>query len=170
MHFNMRPALLLVTIVAVGCSSAPDEKTRAAQVATAGIAAESAKAAAVPALPITGLWDEPHLIDRLVHAGLAPRPATGTPVSAKYWDRPVTALQLGESTLYVYFYADSSARRRITATLDSATAAPTGMASPYTLPHLLIVNNNLAAVLVGGTDRARERVTLAISAGLASPR
>ncbi len=165
----MRPALRLVTIVAVACTSAADEKTRATQVATAGIAAESAMAAAVHSLPTTGLWDEPHLIDRLVHAGLAPRPATGAPVGGKYWGRPVTALLLGESTLYVYFYADSSARRRITATLDSATAAPTGMASPYPLPHLMIVNNNLAAVLVGGTDRAQERVTLAISAGLASP-
>ena len=166
----MRPALLLVTIVAVACSSGPDEKTRATQVATAGIAAESAKAAAVPALPVTGLWDEPHLIDRLVHAGLAPRQATGTPVAPKYWNRPVTALQLGESTLYAYFYADSSARRRVTMTLDSVTAAPPGMASPYPLRHLLIINNNLAVVFVGGTDRAQEWVTLAIAAGLASPR
>jgi len=170
MHSNMRLALLLVTIVAVACSSGVDEKARAAQVATAGIAAESAKAAAVPALPTTGLWDEPHLIDRLVHAGLAPRQATGTPVGGKYWGRPVTALRLGESTLYVYFYADSLARRRVTVTLDSATAAPQGMASPYPVPRLLIVNNNLAAVFVGGTDRAQERVMLAISAGLPLPR
>ncbi len=166
----MRPALLLVTIVAVACSSAADEKMRATQVATTGIAAESAKVAAVHALPVTGLWDEPHLMDRLVHAGLAPRQATGTPVIGKYWNRPVTALQLGESTLYVYFYADSIARRRVTVTLDTATAAPQGMASPYPVPHLLIVNNNLAAVMVGGTDRAQERVMFAITAGLASPR
>ena len=166
----MRPVLLLVTIVAVACSSVADEKARATQVATAGIAAESAKAAAVPALPATGLWDEPHLIDRLVHSGLAPRQATDAPPSVKYWDRPVTALLLGESTLYVYFYVDSIARRRITATLDTATAAPRGMASPYPVPRLLIINNNLVAVLVGGTDRAQERVMFAISAGLASPR
>jgi len=170
MHSNMRPALLLVTIVAAACSSGVDEKTRAAQVATAGIAAESAKVAAIQALPVTGLWDEPHLLDRLVHSGLAPRQAAGAPIRVNYWNRPVTALQLGEATLYVYFYEDSIARRRITATLDSATIAPRGMASPYPLPHLLIVNNNLAAVFVGGTDRAQERVTLAISAGLASPR
>ena len=166
----MRPALLLVTIVAVACSAGVDEKTRAAQVATAGIAAESAKVAAIPSLPVTGLWDEPHLIDRLVHSGLAPRLATVAPVRVKYWLRPVTALQLGEATLYVYFYADSIARRSVTATLDTVTIAPRGIASPYLLPHLLIINNNLAAVLVGGTDRAQERVMLAISAGLASPR
>jgi hypothetical protein len=166
----MRRALLLVTIITGACTTAAEEKARAATAAAAGIAAESAKAVEAASLPATGLWDEPRLLDRLVHAGLAPRPATGAPAPAGYWERPATTLQLGDATLIVFFYPDSMSRRRITGALNDSTIAPKGTPGPFPLPHLLIVNNNLAAVLVGATDRAQERIMLAITAGLAAPK
>jgi hypothetical protein len=79
---------------------------------------------------------------------------------------PPHGYRVGNATLHAFIYADSAARLRVTAALDSLTAAPRGTTSPYGLPRILIVNNNLAAVLVGGSERQQERVSLALTAGL----
>ena len=82
---------------------------------------------------------------------------------------PVLADQLGPSVLQVYLYEDSLARKAITSTLDTLTAAPSGKTGVYPLRHILVVQNNLAAVLVGGSDAQQERVRLALEAGLPAP-
>jgi PAS domain S-box-containing protein len=137
-------------------------------VARSAIAAESAKAAAAAALPATSVWDEAHLVERLVQAGLAPQ-ALAAEKAAAHWRVPVHAYRVGTATLHAFIYPDSVARHRVTDGLDSLTAAPKSVASPYPLPRLLILHNNLAAVLVGGTERQQERVSLAITAGLPGP-
>ena len=131
------------------------------------MSAESARAAVARSLPATGKWDEPHLVERLVSAGLAPQALAGGR-GEDYWQVPVLQYRVGNATLHAYIYPDSAARRRITNGLDTLTAAPTGTAGPYPLPRLLISNNNLAAVLVGGTERHQERVSNALLAGLSS--
>jgi hypothetical protein len=164
---NMR-AVLLALAVAAACASPSERQARVEQAARTAIAAESSTAAAAAAMPSTGKWDEPHLVERLVRAGLAPREMHDQK-GEDYWRVPVLAYHVGSNTLHVYLYPDSLARRAITAALDTITAAPPGRPDVYPLRHILIVQNNLAAVMVGGTDTQQERVRLALEAGLPAP-
>jgi hypothetical protein len=164
----MRAALLVVTVAVAACSSAGDKQVQAQHAASAAIAAESTAAAVAASIPSTGKWDEPHLVERLVRAGLAPQ-ALHDQKGEDYWKAPLLAYQVGPSVLNVYLYADSIARKRVTSALDTVMAAPPGRAMVYPMRHILIVQNNLAAVMVGGTDTQQERVRLAIEAGLPAP-
>ena len=164
----LRIALLAITGSFAACTSAADKQAKAEVTARMEIAAESSKAAVAASLPLTGKWDEPHLVERLVRAGLAPR-ALHDVKPEDYWKAPVLAYQVGPSELHVYLYADSAARKAVTATLDTLMAAPPGRTSVYPPRHILIVQNNLAAVMVGGTDTQQERVRLALEAGLPVP-
>jgi hypothetical protein len=154
-----------IVITLVACTSPAEKKEREAAVARSAVAVESAKAAAVAAEPLTDKWDEPHLVERLVRSGLAPQ-ALGGEKGESYWGVPVHAYRVGGATVRAYIFADSAARHRITDALDSLSLAPAGKTSPYPLPRLLIVQNNLAAVVLGGNERQQERVSLALSAGL----
>jgi hypothetical protein len=164
MRSNMRH-LALVMIGLAGCTSPDERRAQRASVERTAVSAESVKAAVARSLPATGLWDEPHLVERLVSAGLAPQAVTGAR-GEEYWRVPVLSYHVGSATLYAYVYADSVARRRVTDGLDTLTLAPKGLASPYPLPRIPIFNNNLAAVLVGGSERQQERVSNALLAGL----
>jgi len=162
----MRAAVAAVIVLAA-CDSPATQRVKQQVVARAAVSAESAKASVARAAPATGRWDDAQLVDRLVRAGLAPQAVKDAKVP-DYWRAPVAvAYQLGAATLYAYIYADSAARRRATASLDTIALAPKGSASPYLMPRVLIEHNNLAAVLVGGNDRQQERVQLALTAGLA---
>jgi len=164
----MRETLLAFTAVLAACTSPAERQAKVERAARTAIAAESSSAAAAASLPSTGKWDEPHLVERLVRAGLAPQALPGEK-GEDYWKAPVLAYRLGPSTLYVYIYSDSLARRAITAALDTVTAAPPGRVGAYPLRHILVVQNNLAAVMVGGSDTQQERVRLALEAGLPAP-
>jgi hypothetical protein len=164
---NMRVALFAFTVAAVACTSA-EKQAKVEQAARTAIAAESSTAAAAASMPSSGKWDEPHLVERLVRAGLAPR-AMHDQKGEEYWRVPVLAYQLGPSVLHVYLYADSLARKAVTSTLDTLMAAPPGRPGVYPLRHILIMQNNLAAVMVGGSDTQQERVRLALEAGLPAP-
>lgn len=161
----MRAFPIAIALGAAACTSGPDKQATAEQAARTAIAAESSEAAAVPSLPSTGKWDEPHLVERLVRAGLAPR-AIPDEKGEAYWKAPVLAYYLGSSTLQVYLYPDSLARKTVTAALDTLLAAPPGKTGVYPPRHILITQNNLAAVLVGGSDAQQDRVRLALEAGL----
>jgi hypothetical protein len=164
----MRITLLAISVFLVACESAADKQAKAEAKARTEISAESSKAAVAASLPLTGKWDEPHLVERLVRAGLAPR-ALRDAKPQDYWKVPLLAYQVGPSELHVYLYSDSSARKAVTSTLDTLMAAPPGRAGAYALNHIMIVQNNLAAVMVGGTETQQERVRLAIEAGLPAP-
>ncbi len=129
------------------------------------MAAEAQVARAAATVPSTGRWDEAHLVQRLVNSGLAPQALTGLK-SQSYWGVPLRGWRLGYDTLYAYIYPDSFARRRVTDGLDTLTLAPRGSKGPFGVTKLLVTQNNLAAVLVGGSERQQERVALAIRAGL----
>ena len=165
---NMRFRAVAVIGLAASCASPADRKEREATVARTAVAAESAQAAIAATLPVTGRWDEPHLVERLVRAGLAPQAVAGERAEP-YWGVPVVAFRVGRATLQAFIYPDSIARHRVTDGLDSTTSAPKGIASPYALPRILILQNNVAAVLVGGTEQQQERVSLALAAGLPVP-
>jgi hypothetical protein len=168
MLHNMRSVPLLFVVALAACTSGAEQRARTEQAARTAIAAESSKAALAASMPSTGKWDEPHLVERLVRAGLAPR-AMSDEKGEAYWKAPVLAYRVGAAVLFAYVYPDSLSRRAVTATLDAATASPRGTVGPYPLRHILIVQNNLAAVLVGGSDTQQERVRLALEAGLPAP-
>ena len=161
---NMRH-LALAIIGLVACTSPDERRAQRAAVERAAVSAESAKALVARALPATGMWDEARLVERLVSAGLAPQAIAGATGEA-WWRVPVIAFRVGNATLRAYVYADSAARRRVTDALDTLSLAPHGTPGPYSLPHLLITNNNIAAVLIGGSERQQERVSNALMAGL----
>ena len=168
MQMNMRFAAVAAISLAAACVAPVDRKGREATVARSAVAAESAEAAIAATLPVTGRWDEPHLVERLVRAGLAPQ-ALAVEKAEAYWGVPVVAFRVGRATLHAFIYSDSIARHRVTDGLDSTAVAPKGIVSSYALPRLLILQDNLAAVLVGGTEQQQERVALALSAGLPRP-
>lgn len=147
------------------CADPAAEKARAAVQARRAIESASATAATVAAPSATGLWDADHLVERLVRAGLAPQPLPGERGARNF---PVAGLvyQVGDARLTVYLFPDSVARRVVTDALDTAALGPRSEPGRPPVLHQLIVQNNLAAVLVGGSERQQERVALALSAGL----
>lgn len=164
----MRCVALVVSLAALGalaCDPPRPKKGPPGPAEQTAMAAEAAVARAAAALPSTGKWDEAHLAQRLVNSGLAPQALAGLK-SAPYWGVPLRGWRLGYDTLYAYIYPDSFARRRVTDVLDTLTLAPRGSKGSFGVIKLLVTQNNLAAVLVGGTERQQQRVALALRAGL----
>lgn len=167
---NMRPLLVagMGALAVLSCESKEARQARLAEVARTRIAAESSRASEAPATPSTGLWTEAQLVKRLVDAGLAPQRRDS--VKAQQWmGVPVVSFTLGVATLDAYVYHDSTARLSIVARLDPVTLAPAGRESPWGVPRELIQNGNLLAVVIGGTDRQRDRIVTALAAGVGAP-
>jgi hypothetical protein len=155
---------LVVLSGLTGCGGESAEEKRGAE--RAAIAAGQATAAQAAALPATGLWSEAHLMDRLSRAGVLPRTREGSPPAAPWMNLAPIALTAGGGEVYVWIYPDSTARRAATDALDPETAAPRGTTSPFAPPMMFVTNNNLAAVISGGTEQNIERIMLALQAGL----
>jgi hypothetical protein len=118
------------------------------------------------AAPATGRWTEEHLLDRLVRAGVAPRRQEGGTPGAGWMGVAPIRLLAGGGEVIAWIYPDSAARRAVTDVLDPATGTPPATTSPYPSPMRFIVQNNLAAVVFGGTVTNQERIALALEAGL----
>ncbi len=152
-------------LLAVACGG----EERAAERRTADVAARDAAVDAgrrAAAAPATGLWSEEHVLDRLVRAGVAPRRQPEAPAGAEWMGREPILILAGGGEVRVWIYADSTARAKVTATLDPATGTPRGETVPYPSPMRFITQNNLAAVVHGGTVTNQERIALALEAGL----
>ena len=76
------------------------------------------------------------------------------------------ALTAGGGEVYVWIYADSTARRAVTDRLDPESGVPPGTTSPFAPPVVFVTNNNLAAIITGGREENIERIMLALQAGL----
>ena len=174
---HIRPAaVVLLPWLAVlsGCADPAAENAKAVAVARSAVEASAEQAAAAADTPVTtGLWDEAHLVERLVRAGLAPQAVAGeqgakqgTKQGTRNFRVPGIVFQLGTSRLTVYIYPDSVARLAVTTVLDTTALGPKPVQGEPTVLRQLIVQNNLAAVLIGGSERQQERVSLALSAGL----
>ena len=157
-------ALLLLPTIA--CGSA-EEKAAAEQKATLESMADAATTARqVAVLPRTGLWSEAHVMDRLLRAGVAPRVNPDPSVEAEWMGAAPIAILAGGGEVYVWIYRDSTARKAVTDALNPQTATPSGRTQPFAPPMTFVTNNNLAAVIVGGTVTNQDRITLALQAGL----
>ncbi len=161
-------AAIALTGVLVACESAEEKRARLATAARARVEAAEQQASAAAAAPTAGRWTDAAITKRLVDAGLAPQRVDS--VKAFPWmGVPVIAYRVGVATVAAYVYHDSLARRAIAARLDPVTLAPAGIESPWGQPRQLVQNNNLLAVVVGGTDRQRDRIATALAAGLGAP-
>jgi hypothetical protein len=157
----------LLCLCACACSAENPREAPAVR-ARSGVEAVAQQARRAPGTASTGRWDEPQLTQRLVNAGLAPRPDDSLPSHPDYKVKPV-GYRVGRAHLLAWFFADSSARKSVSAFIDTLTAIPRGQATAWAEPPTFVMQNNLIAVLVGGSDRQRERVRLAIEAGLPAP-
>jgi len=106
----------------------------------------------------------------LTRAGVAPRRLDEQPEVPPFFNGAVgVAFAVGRGgELRVFIFADTLARVAVTARLDPFTAAPRGGSYSWPSPPLLAVSQNLIAVMLGGNSALRERVQLAIEAGLPS--
>jgi hypothetical protein len=166
----MRRFCFLCLFLCAGTAACRSEDPRQAQAARdrRDVDAVARSARAAPRVAQTGQWDEAQLTKRLVEAGLAPRPDDSLPPHPDYKVKPV-GFRLGNAHLLAWIYTDSLARRAVSLSIDTLTAVPIGQASVWAEPPVLLLQNNLIAVIVGGSDRQRERIRLAIEAGLPVP-
>lgn len=149
-----------------GCGGAESREQEQAKVARTAIAEAESTVTRAAALPATGLWSEAHLMERLVRTGVLPRPLEGTVPEAPWMQQAPIALTAGGGEVFAWIYADSVARKAVTDGLDPDTGAPRGTTSPWAIPMQVVINNNLVAVITGGTERNQERIALALQAGL----
>ena len=157
-----------VVILATACESKEERQARVQSEARTRVAAESVRASSTAPAASAGIWDDAQLAKRLVDAGLAPQRRDS--VRSQLWmGVPVHAFTLGVATIDAYIYRDSLARREAVAKLDPMTFAPRGQSSPWGVPREVVENNNLVAIVVGGTDRQRERIVMALAAGVGAP-
>ena len=162
----MRGVAAVALLLGGACTGGEAGRVREQQVARAEMAKAETVATRAAALPATGLWTEAHLLDRLLRAGVAPRVVEDAPPGPRWMRvRPVVFLA-GGGTLHAWIYPDSAARRVVTDSLDADSGAPPGVVTPFAPPMRFIVQNNLAAVITGGTELNHERIALALQAGL----
>lgn len=156
---------LTIALLAAGCRG---EATRAeeARAVRAGIASAETTATRVAAMPRTGLWTAAQVLERLVRAGVAPRAVEPAPAGPDWMRVRPAVFAAGGGEVYAWIYADSTARRAVTDSLDPYTGAPAGRVPPFASPMVFLVQNNLAAVVTGGSETNQERVALALQAGL----
>jgi hypothetical protein len=162
---NWLPALFALTLLAA-CGE--DPRVVRAERAKREVNAVAQQVRSAPRPSASGRWDEAQLTRRLVDAGLAPRADDSIPAHPRLPVPPVT-LRVGSAHLLAWIFADSIVRRGVSATIDTLSAIPKGQPNPWAEPPMFLTQNNLIAILVGGSDRQRERVRLAIEAGLPAP-
>ncbi len=163
------PFPLLAALATLAACAGEDPKVVRAAADRRGVETVAQAVRTTPRDPATGRWNQATLTQRLINAGLAPRPDDSLPSHPDYGVTPV-AYRLGRAHLLVWIYGDSIKRRAVSLGIDTLTAIPKGQPSPWAEPPMFVTQNNLIAVVVGGTDRQRERVRLTLEAGLAPPR
>ena len=169
---SRRLVLLLSLPVLLACPGPAAESTPGSAASDSSASLPVDSGAALPGsqaeCPETGLWRECSLEKRLERAGfLAIR--QDEEVLHDFLDVPGTAYLLGRDELQVFIYPSADDRERDLADVDSATVSPIGESVDWEATPTLIVSNNLAAILIGGTSRQVERVQLALTAGLPQP-
>lgn len=159
---------LLTAVLACGKDVAPPI-SRADSATVAAMRAESVTASHSATVKPMGLWDVDRVSERLVRSGFAPRRVEPAPPPPAFLASAKTtaAFSVGrEGDLRVFIFTDSLARRKVTESLDPATASPRGQPVAWPSAPVLIVVQNLMAVMMKGTPRLQDRVQLALEAGI----
>ena len=156
-------AALVLVLLSAACGR---EAARAADSAAAvARVAEAQRSSPRPPASSTGLWDADHVEERLDRAGLAPV-RDSVPARQPFMRVPGVVFHVGSAELQVYVYPDSASRARDTGALDTLTVSPPSAPVQWSASPSLIVSNNVAAILLADNLRQRERVRLALEAGL----
>ena len=163
----MATLFLWLPLTVAGCGSAEDRQAEQQAQTRTAMAEGAATATRAAATPSTGLWTEEQLFDRLLRSGVAPRRPEAASAPGPTWmgKEPIVILA-GGGEVRAWIFPDSVARRAVTDRLDPETGTPPGETVPFPPPMRFIIQNNLAAVITGGTETNQERVALALQAGL----
>lgn len=107
---------------------------------------------------------------RLEQAGVAPRDTDAASLGSlpHLGPAPIT-LEVGTAGLAIYLFADSTARHRAGATLDSAQYVAPGRDLTMTSKGTAIASDNLLALHFSRREQQRERVADAFLAGPPQP-
>ena len=158
---------LVLAVVMHGCSRGgeSDAAGRGSAAAPGTSAPVATQASSDTTCRKTGLWSACSFEDRLEDAGFVPLKEP-EPVRREYLSVAGTSYRLGADRLIAFIYSSAEARELETARLDTATAAPTGVRSSWDGVPVLIISNNMLAILLSRNERQIERVQLALTAGL----
>ena len=162
---SFRVMTAAITIL-VGAACA--KKSAPPPAATSSAAAVTATNGPPGSCPATGQWARCSILDRLDHAGLAPRvdsaPATESPLSQKG-----LLVHVGRADLELFIYADSNARLAEEKKLDHSKYVEVDAEPGINQEATLIRSVNVLAILKSINDHQRERVSDAITAGPPQP-
>ena len=153
------PWLYLSLVVAGACGSGPKDRDAQDQIPPV-----PAAIATGPRDTVAGSsrlqWTPANLEEGLRKSGL--NPVKGGPVKQPFLGGEGILYQIGSAELQVYFYADAGAVARDTDPLDTTRVAPPNMQVGWRMPPTLIVDNNMAAILLTRDDTLRRKITAAI--------
>lgn len=165
----MKRITLCLLLLACGRGDEPKTPGDTTVAAAAQVAAPARPGPAGPdECPATGQWALCSLEKRLKRSGFVARKVDGeSPERAGFTVQPAV-YTLGSGRLEVFLYESAAAMEKDIAGLDTLTVAPPGTAPSWPSRAGLIRSGNLAAVYMGQSARAAERLTLAITAGAPS--
>jgi len=160
---------LLAVLFALAACEKPAKESRAAEARSAP-AAPVAVGPGASACPATGLWAECSILYRLERSGLAPHvDSTGRADEKALSGRPLVIKFGTTSRLEVFLYSDSAARIVDAKKLDRTTLVAGTDQQTLRRERTLIENANLIGLLSSISDRLRERVSDALTAGAPQP-
>ena len=112
---------------------------------------------------MTPLWSAEVVERRLRDAGIAARalPETGPHI---FMSIPAKSYELADGDqLQLFIYADSATRAMDTAKLDTARVAPPGMMIKWRAQPTMVIDQNLAAIIITNDESRRQQVLGALS-------
>lgn len=158
--------LLLTSALATGaCSKNEAPRPNAAAVT----AAASVAPAGANRCPATGLWAECSIVYRLERSGLVPHVESSAKPEEKALTGTPLIMKLGQATLEVYIYPDSSARIADAKKLDRTKLVDAAAQQTIARERTLIESANIIGLLTSLSSHQRERVSDALTAGAPQP-
>ena len=119
---------------------------------------------AVAADRLTPVAWTPELVERRLHdanVDAHPLPSTGPHI---FMSIPARSYELaGGDELQVFLYPDSTSRVRDTAKLDARRVAPPNMMIKWRAQPSLVIDGNMAAIIITNDEARRQRVRDALS-------
>lgn len=155
-------------VFVAACS--PSSKKPSAKTETASSAPVVMAAPGSSSCPATGQWAQCSVLYRLDRAGIAPRVDSAGSIEEKALSGKSFAVKFGtNSRLEVFLYADSTARIADGKKLDRKKLVDAQATQTINRERTLIENGNLIGLLTSLSERLRERVSDALTAGAPQP-